>query len=275
MNPIENYTAVNKANWESRVPLHEQGYQLDAYRHDPDHLSPVVAFDRPRLGDIEGLDVVHLQCHIGTDTLSLARLGATVTGLDFSPSALSVARQLAEDSDQPITYVESDVLRADEVLGDERFDLVYTGIGAICWVPEITPWARVVAALLRPGGRLFIRDGHPVLLALDYGRDDDEVAMVYDYFEGEAVVEEETETYVEADGPIASPTTVSFNHGIGEIVTAVLAAGMRIDALTEHNSAPWNALGAAMAADDAGEFRLRRRPNRLPATFTLQATKVA
>ncbi len=139
---MDEYAETNLANWNSRVPHHVAGYGLDDFRTDPTHLSGVVRFDLPRLGDIAGLDAVHLQCHIGTDTLSLARLGARMTGLDFSAPALDVARRLAADTGASIDYVESELYGAVDALGAERFDLVYTGIGALCWLPSIDRWAR-------------------------------------------------------------------------------------------------------------------------------------
>ena len=143
------YRAINHANWESRVPHHAASdeYGLDRFRSDPERISDVVRFDLPRLGDIAGLDVVHLQCHIGTDTLSLARLGATVTGLDFSESAIEVARELSATAGPTVEYVVADVYDAPAVLGATRFDLVFTGIGALCWLPSVERWASVVAEL--------------------------------------------------------------------------------------------------------------------------------
>ena len=159
--PADRYLDVNRTNWDSRAPVHAQAYGIDRLLADPGHLSGVVTFDLPRLGDITGLDVVHLQCHIGTDTLSLARLGARVTGVDLSGASLDEARQLAKRAGADIEYVQSDVYAAPQELDGRQFDLVYTGIGAICWLPSIRRWAQTVAELLRPGGRLFIRDGIP------------------------------------------------------------------------------------------------------------------
>ena len=122
---------------------------------------------------MSGLDVVHLQCHIGTDTLSLARLGARMTGLDFSSPALDLAKGLARDTGADIEYVEADVYQAPDLLGRDRFDMVFTGIGALCWLPSVARWAEVVSALLKPGGRLFIREGHPMLWSLADPRDPD------------------------------------------------------------------------------------------------------
>ena len=273
---MSDYVAVNKANWNSRVPHHLTGYDLDRFRDDPTFISDVVRFDLPRLGDISGLDVVHLQCHIGTDTVSLARLGAnSVTGLDFSPVALDAARTLAHEFGASVQYVESEVYDAPRVLGTERFDLVYTGVGALCWLPDIRRWASVVATLLRPGGRLFIREGHPMLWALSDPRPDGLLTVEFPYFETDGVHFSETQTYVAHEGELASPDTVAFNHGIGEIISALLAQGFLLTGFDEHDSVPWNALDAQMEDIGAGEFRLREDPLRLAASYTLQAVKIA
>jgi len=273
---VGNYRNINRANWESRVAHHavSEEYCLDRFRSDPEWISEVVRFDLPRLGPIDGLDVVHLQCHIGTDTLSLARLGANVTGLDFSPSALGVARDLAATAGPHVDYVESDVYDAVEVLGGERFDVVFTGVGALCWIPDVCRWADVVAGLLRPDGRLFIREGHPVVWAMDDPRDDGLVSLEYPYFETDGVVfVDEDTTYVEHDEPLASPTIVHFNHGLAEIFNALWSAGLAITMFEEHDSVPWPALGDQMEDVGGGEFRLRDRPERLPCSYTLQAAK--
>lgn len=271
---MSDYVAVNKANWESRVPHHVNGYDLDHLRADPSHLSHIVQFDSARLGSIEGLDVVHLQCHIGSDTVSLARLGPrSVTGLDFSPSALAAARTLALECGVEVEFVESELYGAVEVLGAERFDLVYTGVGALCWLPDIARWAEVVAGLLRPGGRLFIREGHPVLWSLSDPREDGLLVIEFPYFETDAVTFNEPWSYVAHDEPLASPEYRHFNHGLGEIIGALARAGMRLSAIEEHDTVPWNAIGGAMEEVGGGEFRLRDRPARLPMTYTLQAVK--
>jgi SAM-dependent methyltransferase len=271
---VSDYRTVNLANWNSRVVHHEQSYGLDRFRADPTHLSDVVRFDLPRLGNIEGLDAVHLQCHIGTDTLSLARLGTrSVTGLDFSHPALAVAARLAADCSASITYVESELYDAPDALGGGRYDLVYTGIGALPWLPDIRRWANVVAELLRPGGRLFIRDGHPMLCTLAGGRPDGLVVVGYPYFETEGVPFSKPFSYWAHQEPLASPDTVQFNHGLAEVITAVMDAGMSLTSIEEHDSVPWNPLGDAMEAVSGGEFRLRHAPERLAASYTLQATK--
>ncbi|WP_370524027.1 class I SAM-dependent methyltransferase [Cellulomonas sp. APG4] len=287
----DEYLELNRTNWDSRATVHAQGYGIDRLLADTAALSDVVAFDRPRLGDISGLEAVHLQCHIGTDTLSLARLGAHMTGVDLSGASLNEARSLAERAGAAIEYVQSDVYVAPEALGGRQFDLVYTGIGAICWLPSIRRWAQTVAALLRPGGRLFIRDGHPVLnaaLAMTIGAEhpdraqqtwisgpgDMTVALELPYYEqAEPLVWDDECTYA-GDAKVAQPRSMEWNHSLGEIVTAVLDAGLELTSLTEHDSVPWDALPGFMVLDEQiGEYRLRERPERLPASFTLTARR--
>ena len=273
---MDEYAFVNRANWESRVDHHvaSNDYGVQRFVDEPARLSDVVTFDRSRLGDISGKEVVHLQCHIGTDTLSLARLGARVTGLDFSPKALAAARSLAAACEQPVRYVESELYEAPAVLGTNRFDLVYTGVGALCWLPDIKRWASVVAALLRPGGRLFIRETHPMLWALDDPRPDGLLAVEYPYFEVAGGTRfSEAISYVEHEGEISHPETIGFNHGLGEIITALMRVGMELTAFEEHDSVPYRALGDQMEDIGGGEFRLRDRPERVAASYTLQAVK--
>jgi SAM-dependent methyltransferase len=272
---MDDYRDVNRANWDERAAAHAASPDYAVARFaDRKFLSEVVRFDRERLGDVAGLDGVHLQCHIGTDTISLARLGARMTGLDFSPSALEQARALAASAGVEAEFVEAELYAAPEALGRERFDLVYTGVGALCWLPDIRRWAEVVASLLRPGGRLFMREGHPVLWALGGPRADGAIAIEHAYFElPEPTVWDEEGTYVETDEEFTATVTHEWNHGLGEIVTAVLAAGLELTALEEHDSVPWNALPGQMDEIGGGEYRLSDRPERLPHTYTLQARR--
>lgn len=269
------YVSANMNFWNSRVGAHARSadYGLHRYSDDPHHLSDVVRFDMPRLGDIAGLRGVHLQCHIGTDTVSLARLGARMTGLDLSQPAVEVARQLAIDAGVDADFVVSDTFDALDVLDPCSFDLVYTGIGALNWLPHIDRWAAVVAGLLKPGGRLFIREGHPVLWALADARPDRLLALDYPYFETEGIALGGDDTYVDTDETFDYDWTIEFNHGLGEIVSALLANGMQIASLVEHDSVPWDALPGQMEPIGGGEYRLIDRPERLPHTYTLQARK--
>jgi SAM-dependent methyltransferase len=273
---MDNYLDVNRAGWDSRAPAHAASpdYMMDRFAADPAFISDVVRFDLPRLGDVTGMRGVHLQCHIGTDTVSLARLGARMTGLDLSPASLAEARAFAERVGADVDFVEADVYSAPDVLPAGAFDLVFTGIGALCWLPDIRRWAGVVAHLLAPGGRLFLREGHPLLWALGELSGDDIPPLGYSYFEQpEPLVFTDSGTYVTTDVELGQWTSHEWNHGLGEIISALLDAGMQLTSLTEHDSVPWDALPGLMVKDDAGEYRLRQRPERLPASYTLTAVK--
>ena len=271
---VTDYQDVNRANWDDRVPVHlaSDYYSVQRYLAEPDFISDVVRFDLPRLGDVSGLRGAHLQCHIGTDTVSLARLGASMTGLDFSGAAVEAAQELASSTKADATFVQSDVYRAAEVLGAGEFDLVYTGVGSLSWLPDIHRWGGVVADLLRPGGRLFIREDHPVLLSAKVR--DGLLTLERPYFEqAEPNVGRSGGTYAGADAKLAHTVTKWWNHGIGQIITSLLDGGLRITGFTEHDSIPWSALPGAMEPIGEGEYRLIDRPQRLPHTYTLQAAK--
>jgi SAM-dependent methyltransferase len=266
---------VNRRLWDERAPAHAASpeYGLALYEADPAFLSDVVRFDLPRLGDVSGLCGVHLQCHIGTDTVSLSRLGARMSGLDFSPASIAVARDLATRAGADIDFHVADVYDAVSVLGRGAYDLVFTGIGALGWLPDIDRWGQLVADLLRPGGRLFLREGHPVLWSLADPRPDGAVVIEYPYFQQAApTVGDEEGTYVTSDVAFVHTVSHEWNHGLGEIVTALLEAGLVVTGLTEHDSVPWNARPGEMDESD-GEWRMRDRPERFPCTYTLQARR--
>jgi len=273
----DDYRDINRASWDERAPAHAASpdYNVQGFVDDSAYIGGVVQFDRTLLGDLKGLRGVHLQCHIGTDTVGLSRLGARMTGLDFSSAAIAQARALVAKSGDEVSFVESDVYDAVSALRGEKLDLVFTGIGALCWLPSISRWAATVAALLKPGGRLFIREGHPMLWSLADPRADDLLVVDFPYFErSEATVWDDGGTYVETDAVFTANTTHSWNHGLGEIVTALIAEGMQITSLAEYDSVPWEALPGQMTKDDRGEWRLTDRPWRLAASYTLQALKL-
>jgi SAM-dependent methyltransferase len=270
--------ATNLANWEERVPLHLVAYGTDEFVADPAAISGVVATDaealRPHLpeGGIEGLELLHLQCHIGTDTLSWARLGATVTGVDFSPAALEAATALAERAGLPARFVEADAMHASDVV-HERFDVVYTSIGTITWLPDLGAWARSISRLLKPGGVFYLRDGHPMLYTLDEDREDGELVVRYPYFgTGTATRWDDASDYADREARLHNETTFEWPHSIAEILTSLLSAGLTIVAFDEQRTLPWQALPSMIAVqpgDGTGEWVLPTAPERLPLTYTV------
>lgn len=273
------HMATNRRNWDDRALLHarpDTGYRLDRFRNDRTLLSGVIAFDQPYLGALDGLSVLHLQCHIGTDTLGLARLGAEVIGLDQSSVSLEAASTLFASVDTPGRFVESNVYDAVEALNGETFDLVYTSVGVLNWLPDIAQWASVVAALVRPGGKVHLRESHPMAMALDDEREDDLLCVKYPYFETEAPMTfEYNETYVDTGGAtVDNGLTHEWNHGIGEVFTALTTAGLAVTRLEEHRHLDWRFLRQQIEVGELFYMPDNQR-DLVPWQYTIQASKPA
>ena len=226
------------------------------------------------VGDVAGRSLLHLQCHFGIDTLSWARLGARVTGADLSPAAIRLARSLADELGFPdARFVRSNLYDLPAAL-DGTFDVVYTSRGVLGWLPDIRGWARVVAHFLAPGGRFFITEIHPVAQAFE---DEDvgpgELRLRYPYWEHpEPLVFEVKGSYADPDADVGEQVEHGWDHGLGEIVTALIDAGLRIDTLIEHPFLDWK-VGFLV---DGGEGRWRLPTDaggELPLMFSLLATK--
>jgi SAM-dependent methyltransferase len=271
-----NWRAVNLANWEARVPIHvgSGGYDVERYVEDAAHLGDVVGFDASRLGALDGLDVVHLQCHIGTDTLGLARLGAgSVTGLDFSPSALAQAKALFERTGTAGRFVESDVYDAVAAL-DATYDLVYASVGAINWLPSVGRWFEVAHALARPGGRVYLRDVHPVLFTIADESTPQHLRIAHHYFETDEPGTFETEQTYTGDGtPLASPRTHEWSHGMADVVMGALRAGFAITEVAEDEHVDWLAFDGLVPNPDGPGYIMPAGAPRIPFTFTLDARR--
>jgi SAM-dependent methyltransferase len=266
--------ASNRENWEDRVPLHEKAYGISAF-DAPDHLSSVVRTDLAALapflpdGTVTGLDVCHLQCHIGTDTLSLARAGARVTGVDFSRGALASAAGLAQRLGLDATWVETDVLDARAAVPGD-FDLVYTSIGTITWLADLDRWAAQVAGLLRAGGTFYIRDGHPFLEALDETADG--LHLRYPYFStGRAQVWDEDSTYA-GEGTVAHTRTYQWPHPLSEILNSLIGAGLQILRVDEGTTLPWKFSPRMVEVPDGFAWPESER-DLVPCTYTIIARK--
>jgi 2-polyprenyl-3-methyl-5-hydroxy-6-metoxy-1,4-benzoquinol methylase len=259
----------NLAWWQEAAAIHAASdfYDLEAIRGGRDRMRP---YEIGELGVVTGLDLVHLQCHIGTDTVSWARRGARVVGLDYSSNSLDVARRLAEDCDLPIEFVCSDVHDAPRALGHRRFDVVYTGIGALNWLPDLGPWARVVSELIRTDGHLYLSEIHPLV----FGLADDGRTLVRDIVAaGFEPSDRGTGTYAQPDAPMANRITCERTHSIGEVITAVLEAGLVIELFREHrySNAPW----PWTVRDEDGFHRLPSGWPQYPLAYSLRARKVS
>jgi SAM-dependent methyltransferase len=259
---------ANRANWDARVPVHLRGYDLDHLRRGGQRLAD---FEYAAI-DVQGRDLLHLQCHIGTDTICLARHGARAVGLDLSGASIEAARALAAECGVAVEYVQSDVYAAADALGGRQFDVVYTGKGALCWLPDLHRWAQVVAELLRPGGVLYAIDFHPLLLAADDEQPADGMLLSGNYLGTGPEGFDSAVTYT-GEG-LLTESTVSYEwaHGLDEILDAVLSAGLRLTAFVEHDVSCWGRFAGMTDLGD-GWFGWPDGAARLPLMFSVRAEK--
>jgi len=268
---VSEWRETNRAWWDERVPIHVGSdlYDVEAFLAGASKLH---AFEIEEVGAVDGLTLVHPQCHFGLDTLSWARRGAHVTGLDFSAPAVEAARALADRAGLDAEFVQADVYDAGAALGNRRFDVVYTGRGALNWLPDIERWAQVMAALVAPGGRFYLCEMHPFAHVFA----DDALTVENPYFQPEGFVwDDDGGTYADPDAQTAHNRTIEWSHPIGAVVTALARAGLRIDLLHEHERT--FAIGWPFLERDPGE-RLFRLPDGLPSLplmYSLLATAPA
>jgi SAM-dependent methyltransferase len=269
------FFAANLANWNERAELHATdttgSYRIAQVLAGGSSLHAIEARE---VGEVAGLDIVHLQCHIGIDTLSLKHLGArSVTGLDFSPRAIAAARDFADRAGTPARFVEASLYDAPQALG-ERYDLAFVTWGAINWLPDLGAWARVVAALLRPGGKLYLLESHPVMNQMV--AEDGRLHVGFDWQTPPSapLAFDEATTYTGDARRIQNTRNYEWLHPLSDVVGSVLGAGLRLDFLREHDQVAWRAFpGMIETGEDL--FSLPDGMPKIPLAFSLQATKPA
>jgi SAM-dependent methyltransferase len=273
--PVDRDTAIreNRDLWNEWTRIHETSafYDLEGFKRGGIRLS---AYELDEIGSVEGLDLLHLQCHFGIDTLSWARLGARVTGVDFSPAAVALARRVAEEIGQPeARFVESNVYDLPANLHGD-FDLVYTSKGVLGWLPDVAAWARVVAHFVRPGGRFYVAEIHPIAQAFENeGVAPGELRLAYPYWEHDAPLTFATAgSYADPTAEVAATREHGWDHSLGEIVTALVDAGLEIRSLREYPFCEWKLDFTERAPD--GTWRLPGDlDGRMPLFFSILATK--
>ncbi len=257
---------ANRELWDAWTAINARSefYDLEGFRAGASSLKPV---ELEELGDVAGQRLLHLQCHFGLDTLSWARLGAAVTGVDFSPEAVRLARSLAADLELPARFVCSDVYALPDRLS-ERFDVVYTSYGVVEWLHDLPAWGRVVASLLRPGGIFYMVEFHP--LALTFG--DDGKPFHYSYLPSpEPIRTVESGSYAD---PGVDYTHVSYawNHSLGEIVTALAAAGLELEYLHEYPDSPYDCFEFTTETEP-GKAAIPGYEGKVPLLFSIKAVR--
>ena len=270
---MDEFLAANRLNWDDRARLHATD-RTGAYRADHvvaggDNLH---ALEAGEIGDVAGRRLVHLQCHIGLDTISLAARGAIATGLDFSDEALAAARGFAARACRNVRFVRSDIYDAPAALG-ETYDIAYVTWGAINWLPDIFRWARVVADVLSPGGFLYLAESHPATLCLE--EIDGRIVPHYGWRTPaeRPIASDEAVTYTGDPRPSGHPRNYEWIHPLSDIVTALSEAGLTVVWLHEHEVLPYRLFPIMEPAENPGLYRLPEGQPKLALSFSLRAVK--
>lgn len=266
---------ANRANWDERVPIHlaAESYDLGPLRAGEGRLHPIEAGE---LGPVDGLRVIHLQCHFGRDTLTLAQQGAEVVGLDFSAPAVAAARQLADELGLSgrARFVEADLYDAPAAVGEPAaFDVAFVTWGALAWLPDLQGWARVVAHFLKPGGFLYLAEGHPAALVFDDASPtpDGLPGRFVPYFQREPFMSDDGRDYADEHARLRNRRTYEWAYPLGLVVTSLIEAGLTLDWLHEHDRVPWR-MFAELVPAEGGLYRWPDKPW-LPLAFSLKARR--
>ena len=256
------YLALNRAHWNARTPAHlrSEFYDVAGWLAGKDSLRDIELSLLP--ADLAGKTVLHLQCHFGQDTLSLARRGAVVTGVDLSDRAIGAARELAQRAGLPARFINCDLYSLSEHL-DERFDIVFTTYGTIGWLPDLDRWARIVARYLKPGGRFVFVEFHPFAWLWNEER----TGIRYGYFNREPIVEESQGSYTDGSKDVRG-TEVSWDHPVSEVITALLGAGLRLHHFREYDYSPYACFPDLVRVGEE-RYQLRQMPGLIPLCYSL------
>ena len=259
--------AANRTNWNERTPVHAASafYDVEGFKEGRITLTDI---ERREVGDVSGKTLLHLQCHFGMDTMSWSRLGAKATGVDFSDTAIDLARSLNDEIGAGTRFIRSNVYDLPDVL-DEEFDIVFTSLGVLCWLPDLDKWASVVHRFLRPGGTFYIFDGHPFMGIFEES-DKGDMLPTYSYFHNEFFFEGNYHTY--AGSEIITSPVYEWQHSLGEIVTALAQSGLTIEYLHEFPMSFYHAF-PSMTRHEDGSWRFPERNDSFPQLFSIKATK--
>lgn len=265
MTTEQNYIEINRKLWNAKTHVHLNSdfYGMAQFRAGETSLQ---AIELEQLGDITGKSLLHLQCHFGQDSLSLARLGAKVTGVDLSDAAIETARQLNDELELDAQFIRCNIYDLKEQL-DEKFDIVFTSYGTIGWLPDLDRWAEIVAHFLQPGGEFHFIEFHPVVWMLD----NDFTWLQYSYFNKQTIVEEIEGTYAERDAPIKN-TSISWNHGLAEVISALLKNGLRLERFEEFDYSPYNCFNKTVQIAER-KWQIEGLEGKIPMVFALKAIR--
>ena len=257
---------INRETWNKKVKIHasSQMYDMEAFKNGKSSLMP---YELKALGNVNGKSLLHLQCHFGQDTLSWSRLGAKCVGIDLSDEGISLAQSLNKELNLDTEFIRCNVLDTSSHVTDV-FDIVFTSYGVIGWLPDLKPWGQMIAERLKKGGTFYIVEFHPIVWMFDYL--DGKPVMRYGYMQDEVIYEEYEGTYADQESKMISKE-YGWNHGLSEVVNALIEAGLQIDYLNEYDESPYNVL-PDLVKTTSGNYVTRDRL--YPLIFELKATKI-
>lgn len=255
--------AANKALWNARTGYHitSDFYDVEGFVRGGDTLNDI---ELHLLGEVRGRDLLHLQCHFGMDTLSLARRGARVTGLDLSDRSIALARELAQRCSLEAEFVEGNVLDTRKEF-TRRFDIVFTSYGTIGWLPDLRPWAANIARYLKPGGVFVVAEFHPQVWMWD----NDFTRVAHSYFNLGVIEELEAGSYADREASVALPSH-SWNHSIADVIQSLIDHGLQIEVFREYDRSPYDCFRNCVPAADGG-FYIRGFERKMPMVYALKA----
>ena len=259
------YFETNKATWNEKVKVHAKSemYNLEAFKNGKTSL---MRYEIDALGDVNGKSLLHLQCHFGQDTLSWSRLGAKCTGIDLSDEGIKLAKTLNDELELDAEFVCCNVLNTSQFVKN-TFDIVFTSYGVIGWLPDLKPWGKLIAEKLNKGGTFYMVEFHPIVWMFDYL--EEQPKLKYGYMQDEVIYEEYEGTYANQESKMVSKE-YGWNHGLGEVVSALTEAGLHIEYLKEHDEAPYNVL-PDLVETQSGMFVTKDKL--YPLIFELKASK--
>lgn len=265
MNKYTNYFDVNKETWNKKVAIHAESemYNMEVFKSGGSSLMP---YEIKALGDVKGKSLLHLQCHFGQDTLSCARMGAQCVGVDLSDEGIKLAKQLNDELQLDAEFICCNVLDTSKHIS-KTFDIVYTSYGVIGWLPDLKPWGKMIAERLKVGGMFYMVEFHPILWMFDYA--DGKPKLEYHYSQDEVIYEEYEGTYANPSSKMVSKE-YGWNHGLSEVVNALIEAGLQIDYLNEYDESPYDVF-PDLVKTEAGMYKMKNQL--FPMIFEIKAKK--
>lgn len=260
---MDNYLDINRKSWNQRLDAHVASdfYDVEGFLNGRSSLNKI---ELDLLGDVSGKSILHLQCHFGQDTISLSRLGASVTGIDLSDKSILKAKKLATQIGTDTEFICCDVYNLPHVL-DKKFDIVFTSYGTISWLPDLNKWSEVICHFLKPKGHFVFAEFHPAIWMYD----DDVEKVTYHYNNVEPIIEEETGTYADKNADFKE-TCVCWNHGIGEVVNSLIKSGLQLKQLDEHCYAPYPFVKNCESIKP-GKYRIKHFEDKFPLVYAIKA----